>query len=852
MILKKIIPCIAVILFLHLSCYFNPAYDVSGNGQVHNVTCIIQNGGDTDIFRVFVCGIGIDTVCFHQKATVKTLHLSVPQGSERYIRIDGYVAGRLTYTKDFFTHIPAIDTVLTVELSIIKDPVPPIPCDVALALLPANVVKITWHASDYAQGYSIFRSEIAGAEGACIASCNATLYLDSSVSAERTYYYGIKAYNSSGTSGISEQQPITIPQLNELPAKPDGLVALDTGATSVTLTWNRVLAASSYRLYRITGNGTPADCIATVGDLSYIDQGLKPLTVYSYAVSAVNSIGESTKSDKITLSTTAPVPEAPQNVSAKALSDVSIQVLWDSVAYALEYEVYGSSAQDGVYAKTGVTNSYSWTVAGLTPETVYFYKVKSVNSAGVSAFSGIASAKTLPAQIQKPQTPKGLQAKPLTPAVIAVSFNRADKASWYTIYRSASSSGAFSKIKTFADTTACDSGLSENTRYYYKVSAGNSAGESALSDTVSAKTFMFIPAPTGLSAQAQSPSRITVSWNSVAGVICYRVFRSLNSGGTPLEIASVTAPSHTDTGLQSNTTYYYKVSAVGGNGESALSVEASATTHVPPPETPGGLKAQALSAVSIRITFNSAAGASGYILYWSKTLSGVYDSLAATGSTTYDHTGLTPNTDYFYKVCAYNDFGRSPLSAAVSAKTEPGALPDAPTGVQASALSSSQIKIQYNPVSGVTGYKLYYSLSLTGAFTLATTTASTSYTHTGLDAGTEYFYKVTAYNANGESAFSTVASAKTLKRVAYINASSCNGCGRCVSNFHCPEGAIYSTGGKYAIDPDKCSGCGDCTTKFSCPRGAISMKDAVKRAFSELWKIVAPEKEAEIPDVKKR
>ena len=842
MVITKVSNCISFVFIILLSCYFNPVYDTDTNGGINNVKCILENGDDIDIFRVTVSSEDIDTICFYQPAKDNSLVFTVPQGTSRHIVINGYVSGEWAYTKAFTTDIPECDTTFSVELSIVQDPIPDAPQDVKLTLLPANVVKIAWSGSGYADGYKVFRSEMECDEGDEIASCNTTDYLDSTVCADRTYYYCIKAYNSSGISGISEHPSITIPPINELPEKPENLRAEDTSATSVTLSWNRVLAASSYKVYRINGSGTPNELIATIGNISFVDDSLLPVTVYSYAVSAVNSIGESIKSDKVTVQTKEPVPEAPENVAAKELSDVSIQVSWEAVAYASEYEIYGSLQQGGTYEKKGSATECTFIVSGLKPETTYFFKVKALNSEGSSGFSNTASAKTLPEQNQKPETPEGVAAEPLSPSIIRVYYNSVDKASHYNIYRSNSSTGTFSKVKSVVDTTASDSGLLENTTYYYKVSAENSAGESDMSDAVSATTFMHITVPTGLDAEALSSSDIGVSWNSVNGALSYKLFRSLNSGGVFDEIASPVSTSYTDTGLTSNTTYYYKVSAVGDYGESDLSDEVSATTQMPPPDTPDGLQAAALSATQIRIEFNAVADATGYILYWSLTQSGTYDSLASTGSTTYDHIGLTPDTEYFYKVCAYNDFGRSPLSDAVSARTDPGQVPDAPTGVEATALSSSEIEVQFNTVSDATGYKIYYSLSSTGYYTLVTTIATTSYTHSNLDADTEYFYKVTAYNDNGESCYSDMVSATTSKKVAYIVSSSCNGCARCVTDFTCPEGAIYATGGIYAIDPDKCNGCGDCMTQFSCPRGAIKMQDTLLKAVLDLWRKIMPKK----------
>ena len=85
--------------------------------------------------------------------------------------------------------------------------------------------------------------------------------------------------------------------------------------------------------------------------------------------------------------------------------------------------------------------------------------------------------------------------------------------------------------------------------------------------------------------------------------------------------------------------------------------------------------------------------------------------------------------------------------------------PSVPTGLTASAASSSQIDLRWNPSTdniGVTGYRIYVNGQL------LTTTTNTSFSHTGLAAATTYSYRVSAYDAaSNASALSATASATT-------------------------------------------------------------------------------------------
>jgi fibronectin type 3 domain-containing protein len=71
----------------------------------------------------------------------------------------------------------------------------------------------------------------------------------------------------------------------------------------------------------------------------------------------------------------------------------------------------------------------------------------------------------------------------------------------------------------------------------------------------------------------------------------------------------------------------------------------------------------------------------------------------------------------------------------------------APTNIAATAVSSSSIAVSWDAVSGAVSYSVYRSSTVTGTYTLLGSTASNSFTDTGLSNLTTYFYKVTAKTA---------------------------------------------------------------------------------------------------------
>jgi len=88
-------------------------------------------------------------------------------------------------------------------------------------------------------------------------------------------------------------------------------------------------------------------------------------------------------------------------------------------------------------------------------------------------------------------------------------------------------------------------------------------------------------------------------------------------------------------------------------------------------------------------------------------------------------------------------------------------IPLTPTGFTAAKASATSIKLKWGSVSGVTGYEVYRSASLTGSYTKVKVLTLNTFTDTSLTGGKTYFYKIRAYKTVGgvpiRSTFSTVA-----------------------------------------------------------------------------------------------
>lgn len=189
-----------------------------------------------------------------------------------------------------------------------------------------------------------------------------------------------------------------------------------------------------------------------------------------------------------------------------------------------------------------------------------------------------------------PAAPTGLAANAVSTGQIDLSWtDNASDETGFKIERK-QGTGAFAEIATVSAnvTTYSNTGLNAGTMYTYRVRAYNSAGNSSYSNEASATTQpppeQPPAAPSNLTATAVSSSQINLSWTDNSGdETGFKISRKEGANGSYSEIATAGAnvTNYSDTGLSAQTTYYYKVLAYNGAGNSGESNEANATTDAP-------------------------------------------------------------------------------------------------------------------------------------------------------------------------------------------------------------------------------------------------------------------------------
>jgi uncharacterized protein YccT (UPF0319 family) len=458
----------------------------------------------------------------------------------------------------------------------------------------------------------------------------------------------------------------------------------------------------------------------------------------------------------------------PTGITAAA-GDSQATIAWTAVPSATSYNIYWSTTTGVTPANgtkvTGAANPY--TLTGLTNGTKYYFVVTAVSSS--SSGSGESA----------PSSQVSCTADPLPTGVTAtagdgqatIAWTAVTGASSYNIYwdtKTGVTPATGTKITGAANPYTLNAQsnngtkLTNGTTYYFVVTAISSDGESAAS--TEANCTPAVPVPTGVSATPGN-GQVTVAWPAVTGAISYNIYWATATGVTTAngtKITGVTSP-YTLTGLTNGTTYYFVMTEVNGNGESAASTEVNAVpTATPPPAAPTGVTSVA-GDLQATISWTLMPNTNSYNIYWSTTtgVTPANGTKIASATDPYILTGLTNETTYYFVVTAVNGNGESAPSSEASCKP----MQPVPQGVTATP-GSGQITIAWSPVTGALSYNIYWS-TFSGVTPLNGITkpggvTTTSFTLTGLTTGTTYYFVVTDVipNSDGKTTRESTASAE--------------------------------------------------------------------------------------------
>ncbi|XP_032388546.1 receptor-type tyrosine-protein phosphatase F isoform X14 [Etheostoma spectabile] len=205
-------------------------------------------------------------------------------------------------------------------------------------------------------------------------------------------------------------------------------------------------------------------------------------------------------------------------------------------------------------------------------------------------------------------------------------------------------------------------------------------------------------------------------------------------------------------------------------------IEATAQVTVKAlPKPPTSLIVTETTATSVTLTWDSGnpEPVSYYMIqYKAKSSDNGFQEVEGVATTRYSIGGLSPYSEYEFRVMAVNNIGRGPPSDPVETRTGEQAPSSPPLHVQARMLSASTMLVQWEPPEEpngqIRGYRVYYSSDLTAplsAWQKHNTDDSSLTTISGLTPDITYSLRVLGFTSVGDGPPSDILQVKTQQGV---------------------------------------------------------------------------------------
>ena len=238
---------------------------------------------------------------------------------------------------------------------------------------------------------------------------------------------------------------------------------------------------------------------------------------------------------------------------------------------------------------------------------------------------------------------------------------------------------------------------------------------------------------------------VKITWNKVSGAYGYRLYYRPASGGWK-RFKDTTATSFTDSSVVPNKTETYTIRCLDkdGNTISGFNSNGWSIKYVPVAPTISKLD---ITTGGIKLSWNKIAGVYGYRLYY-KPVSGGWKRFKDTTATSFTDSGVVPNKTETYTIRCIDKNGNT-VSGFNSKGWSKKYTPVAPT-ISKLENTSGGIKLTWNKIAGVYGYRLYYRPASGGWKRFKDTTATT-YTDAAVKSGRTETYTIRCIDKNGNT-----------------------------------------------------------------------------------------------------
>ena len=600
-----------------------------------------------------------------------------------------------------------------------------------------------------------------------------------------TYTFYVQAVNSAGAGPAAS----TTGRPAGRPGAPQNFMA-QRGNQQVTLSWDAPANTGGLPLTYECREG--ADNWTSVGTSRRVTVGdLENGNTYTFEVRARNSSGPGPGASVPAKPAT--FPGMPENLRVEPGNEM-VTLFWDAPdddggEDVTRYE--WRQGTSGSWMDIGLT--FTKTVGSLTNGTTYTFQVRAINDVRYGPHASVTGRPI--ATPEAPGPPRNLKAQ-AGDVQVTLTWDppASNGGATITRYEWSQDPNNWLTNQTTTTRTVTITNLNNGTAYTFYVRARNSEGPGDPASVTSTPAEPTAPgAPTNFRASPGN-ARVTLSWspptsNGGSEIIEYQ----WSQDQVTWNVVNAATLRVTATDLNNDATYTFYVRA-----KNSVDVGPAATTTATPSASggtgggsggggggrggaqgsvPGPPRNLSASPGTRQVdlswsppTDDGGSAITGYLIEVSEDGGSSWRALANTESTvtTFEHTGLDPQTTRHYRVYSINSIGTGPpsnVASATTVATPPGAL----GRLVAEAVDSSRIDLSWSAPRDdggnmIAGYQIQFSADQGLSWSvLVVNTGSTETTYSDVDLapGTTRYYRVLAINSVGPGTPSNVASATT-------------------------------------------------------------------------------------------
>ena len=332
---------------------------------------------------------------------------------------------------------------------------------------------ISWGKVSGAKKYDVYYATAKNGTYKKLTSTTKTSYTHTKVSAGKDYYYQVRAYSTSSTTGAFSAVARLVVKL----ATPSLTVTAKNG--QATIKWKKITGATKYEL-QCSVSGGAYKTIATVSGTSYTHKGLAGGNKYTYRLRAKSSVSDAMSAFSATKAVSIRCAAPTISVSLSGNKPV---IKWSKVSGAAKYQVYYATSKSGKYKLVGTVTGTSYTHSGAPAAKACYYKVLAVDKNGTKgAYSSVKSITT------KCAAPTAVKVKLNNKKQPVITWSKVSGAKKYEVYVATSKNGTYKKLTSTSKLTYTYTKAKTGTTYYFKVTAYGSSASSRSSYSAIVKT----------------------------------------------------------------------------------------------------------------------------------------------------------------------------------------------------------------------------------------------------------------------------------------------------------------------------------------------------------------------------